>query len=169
VDGRVLRGKNGNAGHAGHMFVSQASDAWCGCGNQGDVESLISGSAMERRFAAQGYPHAAMLFEAARADSIRGTGSKALEIVDELSAIMGRALYNLIATLDLQRISLGGSVFWHNQDILLPRVRAQVAGKLPALTDGCEIVPAGLGLQVGDLGALALAPDLERAVAVQSA
>ena len=32
VDGRVLRGKNGNAGHAGHMFVSDNSDTLCGCG-----------------------------------------------------------------------------------------------------------------------------------------
>jgi glucokinase len=38
----------------------------------------------------------------------------------------------------------------------LPKLRAQVHGKLSALTDGCEIVPAGLGLQVGDYGALAL-------------
>ena len=47
---------------------------------------------------------------------------------------MGRALYNLIATLDLQRISLGGSVFWNNRDYLLPRLQAQVVGHFPALT-----------------------------------
>ena len=34
VDGRVLRGKNGNAGHGGHMFVSDNDDALCGCGNR---------------------------------------------------------------------------------------------------------------------------------------
>jgi len=39
VDGQVLRGKNGNAGHAGHLFVSDNSDALCGCGNVGDVEA----------------------------------------------------------------------------------------------------------------------------------
>ena len=34
VDGRPLRGKNGNAGHAGHTFVSDDDnrDALCGCG-----------------------------------------------------------------------------------------------------------------------------------------
>jgi glucokinase len=31
-----------------------------------------------------------------------------------------------------------------------------VRGKLPPLTEGCELVSAGLGLQVGDFGALAL-------------
>jgi glucokinase len=40
VDGHILRGKNGNAGHAGHLFVSDNDDALCGCGNLGDVEGL---------------------------------------------------------------------------------------------------------------------------------
>jgi glucokinase len=69
---------------------------------------------------------------------------------------MGRALYNITVILDLQRISLGGSVFVHNKEFLLPRLQAQLAGKLPALTNGCELVPAGLGDRVGDYAALAL-------------
>ena len=151
VDGRVLRGKNGNAGHAGHMFVSDGEEALCGCGNRGDVEALVAGNAIARRFGAQGYADAAALLAAAKAGDAR-----ALAIVDELCRVMGRALYNLVATLDLQRISLGGSVFWHHRVFLLPRLQAQLAGKLPALTDGVELVPAGLGEQVGCYGALAL-------------
>jgi glucokinase len=69
---------------------------------------------------------------------------------------MGRMLFNLIATLDLERISLGGSVFWHNRDFLLPRLQAEVDGKLVALTRGAVLVPAGLGEKVGDYAALAL-------------
>ena len=149
VDGRVLQGKNGNAGHAGHMLVSDHPTAACGCGNYGDLEAVVAGNAMPRRFGVE----AAALFAAARAGDAHAEAQ-----VDELCSVMGRALYNLVVTLDLQRISMGGSVFWHNQDLLLPKLRAQVAGKLPALTRGCEIVPAGLGLTVGDLGALALLP-----------
>jgi glucokinase len=150
VDGHVLRGKNGNAGHAGHMFVSSNADALCGCGNVGDLEALVAGNAIERRFGQD----AATFFIANKQENVPGIDS--IDPIAELCLIMGRALYNLIVTLDLQRISLGGSVFWHNQDRLLPRLRQEVAGKLPALTQGCEIVPAGLGLQVGDFGALAL-------------
>ena len=69
---------------------------------------------------------------------------------------MGRMLYNLVATLDLQRISLGGSVFWNNRDFLLPRLQAQIDGKLVAVTRGTLLVPAGLGQTVGDYGAMAL-------------
>ena len=151
VDGHVLRGKNGNAGHAGHLFVSDNMDALCGCGNVGDVEALIAGNAIARRFGAQGYADSASLFNCANQ-----CDTTAIAIIDDLCRVMGRTLYNLIVTLDLQRISLGGSVFWHHQALLLPKLQAQIRGKLPSLTDGCELVPAGLGDRVGDLGALAL-------------
>jgi glucokinase len=151
VDGRTLRGKNGNAGHAGHIFVSDNHDALCGCGNVGDVEALIAGNALARRFAPLGYADPAALFAAAYAGDQRAEG-----IIDEVCQVMGRMLFALIATADLERISIGGSVYWHHRDYLLPKLRAAVHGKLPPLTDGCELVSAGLGLQVGDFGALAL-------------
>lgn len=151
VDGRVLRGKNGNAGHAGHMFVSDNNDALCGCGNIGDVEALVAGNALPRRFSKLGYTDAASILIAARAGE---TG--AVAIIDDACRIMGRALYNLVVTLDLQRISLGGSVFWHHRDYLLPRLQAHITGKLPAVTGTFVLVPAGLQERVGDYAALAL-------------
>ena len=154
VDGHVLRGKNGNAGHAGHMFVSDNNDALCGCGNVGDVEGLIAGNALPRRFAAQGFADAAALLGAARAGD-----AAASALVDDLCRVMGRTLYNLVVTLDLQRISMGGSVFWHHRDYLLPRLRSHIDGKLGALTNDFELVEAGLGERVGDYAALALVVD----------
>jgi len=147
VDGRPLRGKNGNAGHAGHLFVSDNEDALCGCGNVGDVEGLVAGNAIARRF---GTDAATLLAAASACDAAAGA------IVEELCRVMGRALYNLVVTLDLQRISLGGSVFWHHRELLLPQLRSQLAGKLPALTEGCDLVAAGLADRVGDYAALAL-------------
>ncbi len=148
MDGRILRGKNGNAGHAGHMFVSDdASEALCGCGNVGDVEALVAGNAVARRFGAD----AATLLARAKGGDPGAQGT-----VDELCRVMGRALYNLVTTLDLQRISLGGSVFWNNRDYLLPRLSGHVSGRFPALTAGCELVAAGLADRVGDYAALAL-------------
>jgi len=152
VGGRVLRGKNGNAGHGGHTFASgPAEGPICGCGNVGDLESLVSGTAMTRRFAAQGFHDAAGLLEAAKAGN-----AQAGAIVDELCRILGRGLFNVVALLDLQAVSLGGSVFWHHRDHLLPRLQAEVAAHLPALTRGVELRPAGLRDTVGDYAALAL-------------
>ena len=150
VDGHVLRGKNGNAGHAGHSFVVDDQDALCGCGNRGDVESLVAGNAIARRF---GHDAADWLGRASAGDAA------AQENVDGLCRILGRMLYNLVATLDLQRISLGGSVFWHHRAYLLPRLQAHVQAHFPALTQGVILAPAGLGDRVGDYAALALVPD----------
>ena len=147
VDGRPLRGKNGNAGHGGHMFVSDNNDALCGCGNLGDVEGLVSGNAIARRFGAP----AAELLERAESGEAEATA-----IVDELCRVLGRAIYNLVVVLDLQRVCVGGGVFLHHGDFLLPRLQAQLTGKLPALTQGCALVPAGLGSRLGDYAALAL-------------
>ncbi len=152
VDGRVLRGKNGNAGHAGHTFASDDPiGLLCGCGNWGDVEALVAGNAVQRRFSEGGWADAAALMRAAAAGD-----PAALAVVDELCRVLGRMLYNLVALMDLQRISLGGAVFWHNQDLLLPRLQHEVSSRLPALTAGVRLVPAGLADKVGDYAALAL-------------
>jgi len=147
VGGVVLRGKQGNAGHLGHIFVSDDAQALCGCGNVGDLEALVGGANLERRF---GEPAEVLLGRAADGDP------RAVAVVDELCRVMGRALYAITALGDLQRISLGGGVFLNNQALLLPRLQAQLRGWLPAVTDGCELVPAGLGDRVGDYAALAL-------------
>ena len=154
VDGRVLHGKQGNAGHAGHLFVSDNFDALCGCGNIGDVEALVAGNAMARRFGPQGYANAASLLQAAQNGDAVATAN-----VDEVCRVMGRALYNLIVTLDLQRISLGGSVFWHHREYLLPRLQSHISGKLAPLTDGCDLVAAGL--EAGRFAVIAL-PEVRR-------
>jgi len=149
VDGRVLAGRNGNAGHAGHTFVGDVSGSApvCGCGNRGDVESLVGGGSLAARLGVEG---PALLAAAQRGDA------QALAQVRGLCTLMGRLLYNLVATLDLARISLGGAVFLHHQALLLPLLREQLHQHFPVLTRGVQLVPAGLGAQVGDYAALAL-------------
>lgn len=142
VDDRVLHGKHGNAGHAGHMYTD-AAETLCGCGNRGDVESLVAGSAIARRWAV----------DAARLFSQEPTAAQ------ELGRVMARMVHNLVVTLDLQRIALGGSVFWHQQALLLPLLRQQLGQGTRALCETVELVPAGLGMAVGDLAALALVSD----------
>ena len=69
---------------------------------------------------------------------------------------MGRMLYNLVVTLDLQRISLGGSVFWHHRDFLLPRLQAADQRQAAARSPTAHAGAGRAGRQVGDYAALAL-------------
>lgn len=147
VDGRILRGKHGNAGHAGHMLMSEQQDAECGCGNRGDLEALISGRNVGNRL----HRAPADLFRAARDGD-----AEAREAALQAAQWFGRALYNLTATLDTSTFVIGGSIWNHHGEWLAPLVRQEIETRLPALTAGVAIVPAALGTLVADIGALTL-------------
>jgi glucokinase len=147
VDGHILHGKHGNAGHAGHMLMKDHSDALCGCGNYGDLEALISGSNLENQFDKS----AADIFGAAR-----NGDAAAQAIAKEAAMWFGRGLYNVTATLDMRAFVVGGSVWNHHGEWLLPYVAKEIESHLPSLTKGVVIVPAALGTLVADVGALCL-------------
>jgi len=56
---------------------------------------------------------------------------------------------------------VGGSVWQHHGEWLLPMVRQELASRLHALTDGVDIVPAALGSLVADIGAFSLVMPVE--------
>ncbi len=147
VDGQVLQGKHGNAGHAGHMLMSELSDALCGCGNRGDLEGMIAGRTLGNRV---GRPLAEVFTAARNGDHA------ALDIVHDAARLFGRALYNLTAILDTRCILIGGSVWRQNQDLLQPLVQAQVSSRYPALTQDVTVQGAALDELVTDIGALAM-------------
>jgi glucokinase len=147
VDGHILRGKHGNTGHAGHILLSETSDALCGCGNRGDLEALVSG----RNLAKQYGRAAEDIFTAASAGD-----SASLAIVKDLAKWFGRGLYNLVTTLDTRCILVGGSVWRHHAELLSPLVEAEIHSRFPALTKGVALRSAELDELVADIGALAL-------------
>lgn len=156
VDGNAIMGKNGNAGHVGHIFAGGVpqgvlAGVVCGCGNAEDVEAICGGRNLGLRAQELGYADAAALFAAAYAGN-----AVAIQVVDDAIHAMGRALYNLVALFDLESIALGGSLFWYHQDYLLPRLQKSIRHGLPVLTDGVELMVAGLGQEVGDYAALAV-------------
>lgn len=147
VDGHILRGKHNNAGHAGHMLMSEVSEAECGCGNIGDLEALISGRNLARRLGRS----TADVFNAARAGN-----AAAYEVALAAAQWLGRGLYNVVATLDIGQIVIGGSVWENHGDWLAPVVLQEIHGRLPALTRGVVVQSAGLGNLVADIGVLSL-------------
>lgn len=147
VDGHILRGKHGNAGHAGHMLLSESEDALCGCGNRGDLEALISGRNLGKRL---GQP-AVEIFTAAQAGE-----ADALAIVKAAARWLGRGLYNLTATLDTQCFLLGGSVWRHHSGLLAPLLEAEITTRFAPLTQGVTVRGAALDELVTDIGAFAL-------------
>lgn len=147
VDGKILHGKHGNAGHAGHMLMDSHSQARCGCGNRGDLEALISGRGISH-LAGRAAPD---MFAAAHDGE-----AAARHTVIEAAQWFGRALYNIAVTLDTRVFVIGGSVWMHHGDWLAPIVRQEIDTRMPVLMQGVSIVSTALGTLVADLGALAL-------------
>jgi glucokinase len=154
VDGQLLGGKRGNAGHAGHSYFAENDATVCGCGNAGDMEAMLSGHALARAWrqrSGDAQATTVSLFDAAS----KGNAS-AIELVQQAASRFATVLYNLTVTLDIDLIVMGGSVFSHNQALLLPALQVSLARGFPALTAGVRIVPAALGERTADLGALSL-------------
>ena len=126
VDGRLLHGRLGNAGHIGHVVV-ESDGPPCACGGRGCLEALASGTALERVL---GYP------PAQAPDKVRRRTGR----------LVGRALGAVVNLLDLRLAVVGGSVALGFGDTFFEEAQAELDARSGLdFTDGSRVVPAGLG------------------------
>ena len=138
VDGRLLHGGAGNAGHVGHVVVVP-DGAPCPCGSRGCLEAEISGTAIARRTGAPAQK--APLGEVLRAGKLLGQG-----------------LASVVNLLDLQLIAIGGSVaLGYGGPFFSAVARGLHTTSKLGFTQACRIEPVGLGAQGPLVGAAALA------------
>ncbi len=170
LNGRLFEGGNGMAGEIGHMRMSQTGPV--GYGKIGSFEGFTSGSGivqLAEAFILQELQKGVRLdryesdyknrqlttkkiFEYAR------QGDRlAEEIVACHAGYLGHGLAVLIDLLNPQRIILG-TIYIHDADLLADKIKDVIAKEALARSAGiCDIVPAGLGVNVGDYGAAAAA------------
>jgi fructokinase len=147
IDGRVHAGLQSIGGEWGHMSIDPNGPT-CYCGGRGCVETYISGSGLERRFAdAAG--------EVRTADAIvtgwRAGEPRCVAAMDDFFAHFGRAVANLIAVLDPDVIVLGGGL--SNIDELYSRGVAEVERHVFSDSLETPIVRNALGDSAGVIGA----------------
>ncbi len=165
VDGRLVHGRTGNAGHLGHIIV-WPSGPLCGCGARGCVEGVASGSGLARRLreaTAQGRP-TTLPPDATTADiaaAARAGDALAVELFQTAGAAVGRGIASAAALLDVGLFVVGGSIALRAWDLLGPPLEAEVrqSARLDFTRD-LRVVPAALGDEGGLLGAAALALSL---------
>jgi len=105
VNGKVLRGHHGIAGEWGHIYLDD-SGGQCYCGNIGCVEQVISGTALERYYAAlSGESKSLKDIQASVASDIH-----AKQTIDRLVSMFARAITQVINVLDPDAIVVGGGV-----------------------------------------------------------
>ena len=119
VDGRLLHGRRGMAGHVGHMIIAPDGPR-CSCGAHGCFEALASGSALARagREAVAAEP-SSLLATAAPPTTItardivaaaRQGDSLALTLLEREATWLGIGFSNLAHLYSPQAIVMGGGV-----------------------------------------------------------
>ncbi len=137
VDGRLLDGSAGNAGHIGHLVV-EPQGRRCVCGGRGCLEAEASGRSIE---AMTGLP-AAEAPEGIR----RRTGT-----------MVGRAVASVANLLDIELAVVAGSVALGFGAAFFDAAQEEIALRSRLdYSDGTRIVPGGLGDRGPLVGAAAV-------------
>ncbi|MFJ2899321.1 ROK family protein [Streptomyces sp. NPDC087218] len=158
LDGRVHAGRTGNAGHIGHITVDHEGPR-CACGAPGCVESLASGTAIAAHARALGWtagpgvpPNAAAVAVAARAGDER-----ALAAYRRAARALAAAIAAAAALVELERVVIGGGVAQAGDVLFSPLRQYMNDYAVLDFTCGISVVPAGLALDAGLVGAAATA------------
>ena len=104
VDGRLQRGRRGQAAHVGHMTLLPDGPV-CNCGNRGCWEALASGPAFARAAQLAGYEGGAAAFAAALAGE-----AQAKTVVDQQARWLAIGMVNLAHVYSPDILILGGGV-----------------------------------------------------------
>ncbi|MHB8219590.1 MAG: ROK family protein [Acidimicrobiales bacterium] len=137
LDGRLLDGRLGNAGHIGHVVV-EPDGRPCVCGGRGCLEAEASGTAI-----------AAI------------TGSEPVdapaEIVVRTGVMVGRAIASVANLLDLSLAVVAGSVALGFGAPFFNAAQQEIRARAGmAFSAGTVVVPAGLGAEGPLVGAAAI-------------
>lgn len=134
LDGRLLEGASGNAGHVGHVIVEPEGRV-CGCGSRGCLEAEASGMAIE---AVTGLP-------ASRAPA---------DVVQRTGRLVGRAVASVCNLLDLQLAVVAGSVALGFGEPFFASANAELRSRARLeFSSTSRVVPAGLGALAPLIGA----------------
>ncbi|MGW8887551.1 ROK family protein [Streptomyces sp. NPDC055749] len=155
VDGTVLRGRHGAAGHLGHIPVPEALGHSCPCGAAGHVEAVASGPAMAALMSLHPAHATTTDLRDVAAAAVRGDDT-ARQILRGGGQALGTALAGVVNTLDPDVVVLAGGVFesgpWYEEGL-----RAELALRALPLLRRVPLVRAALGSDAVLIGAASLA------------
>jgi glucokinase len=137
LDGRLLDGRAGNAGHIGHVIVEPGGRP-CFCGGRGCLEAEASGRAIE---AMTGRPPA----------------EAGPDVVVRAGTLVGRAVASVANLLDLGLAVAAGSVALGFGDPFFAAAQEEIDARARLdFSRGTRIVPAALGPAAPLIGAAAV-------------
>ena len=156
LDGRLINGATGNAGHVGHVVVDPEGPA-CVCGGRGCVEAIARGPALAAWAQSQGWrPGQADASARDLADDAAQGHPVALAAMRRAGHALGIGIASATHLCDLEVVAVGGGLVQAGSLLLDPleeTLRRYVG--LDFARD-VRVVPAALGQSAGLVGAAAL-------------
>jgi glucokinase len=162
LDGRLVDGAAGNAGHVGHVVVDPQGPP-CTCGGVGCLEAVASGPNLVRWAVAEGW-------RPGDPGADDGEGGAGRELVEDarrghpvaLAAVrrgghaLGVAIASVAQLLDLETVALGGGIAQAGPLLLEPLEETLRRHARLSFARAVQVVPAALGQDAGLVGAAAL-------------
>ncbi len=134
IDGRLLEGASGNAGHVGHVIVDPEGHP-CSCGGAGCLEAEASGTAIA-------------------AITGRDPREASPEVVARTGRLVGMAVASVVNLLDLELCTVAGSVALGFGDPFFEAANAELRERSRlSFTQGASIVPCAMGATAPLVGA----------------
>ena len=165
VDGRLLHGRKGMAGHIGHFQMDPLGPV-CNCGAMGCFEALAAGPALARRARSEveANPHGYLSRIAATmsvdshhvVEGAREGDAQCLALLNQEARYLGTGFTGLAHLFSPDRIIMGGGVS-QAFDLLSAEIHATIKSIAMPPFKSLQVVPAALGDNVGLLGVASLA------------
>jgi len=167
LDGKLYSGTNDNAGEAGHIRLAKKGPM--GYGKYGSFEGFCSGGgiarlAQEMAARCKKMPDCVEKMGGMSAITTKKLAEAAFagdpfakRVFAKSGQMLGRGLSVIIDVLNPEKIVLGG-VFMRSSALLIPAMKKEIEKEaLGVCAEVCEIVPAQLSENIGDIAALAIA------------
>ena len=167
LNGRLYAGTNGNAGEFGHIRLSPRGPL--GYNKKGSFEGFCSGGGITRLAINMAKAEKQMPACIKEMGGYEYVTTKALskfafeddafakKVFDKSGKMLGKGLSIAIDVLNPERIVLGG-VFMRSSELLIPSMEKEIRKEaLEFSRNICEIVPAKLSENVGDMAAISVA------------
>ncbi len=157
LDGRLVEGASGNAGHIGHVVVDPDTGPECTCGGRGCLEAIARGPALVTWAQSAGWrpdQEDATARELA-ADAALGH-PVGLDAMRRAGRALGVAIASATCLCDLEVVSVGGGLSQAGPLLFDPLEEALRAHARLGFARQVRVVPAALGQSAGLVGAAAL-------------
>ncbi len=157
LEGRVVDGGTGNAGHIGHVVVEPDGPS-CACGGRGCLEAVASGPSTVRWAKAQGWLPAAGSEESGLTLTLAAQGGDpvAAAALGRAGRAVGVAIATVANLLDVRAFVVGGGLVEAGALVLDPLSQALAEHARMPYVDTLTVRVSTLGRQAGLVGAAAL-------------